>query len=153
MVAPILAAVIPKLVDIFGGALESAFPDSAEREAKRLEYSLKMQETLNQLDLAQIEVNKTEAQHASLFVAGWRPWIGWVCGFAFAYILIVQPFLAFCFAAAGHPIEKLPEIDSDLLGWALGGMLGLGTMRTVEKVKGVTTGLTGVLPWAGQKKN
>jgi hypothetical protein len=147
MVAPIIAAAIPKVIDIFGDALQSLFPDSAEREQKRLEYALKVQETLNQIDLAQIEVNKVEAASASLFVAGWRPFIGWVCGFAFAYALIVQPFLAFILAAYGHPVKELPVIDSELLGWAMGGMLGLGTMRTVEKVKGVTTGMTGMLPW------
>lgn len=147
MVAPLIAAAIPKVLDIFGDALQSLFPDSAEREQKRLEYALKVQETLNQLDLAQIEVNKVEAQSASLFVAGWRPFIGWVCGFAFAYSLIVQPFMAFLLAAYDHPVKELPVIDGDLLGWAMGGMLGLGTMRTVEKVKGVTTGMTGMLPW------
>lgn len=148
MVAPIIVAAIPKVLDIFGDALQSLFPDSAEREQKRLEYAIKVQETLNQLDLAQIEVNKVEAQSASLFVAGWRPFIGWVCGFAFAYTLIIQPFLIFLLAAAGHPLkDALPNIDGDLLLYAMGGLLGLGTMRTVEKVKGVTVGLSGSLPW------
>lgn len=147
MVAPILATLAPAIVDIFGDTLQSLFPDSAAREQKRLEYALKVQETLNQLDLAQIEVNKVEAGSASLFVAGWRPGIGWVCAAAFAYTLIVQPFLVFLCAVFGHTLPALPNIDGDLLGWAMGGMLGLGTMRTVEKVKGVTTGLAGPLPW------
>ena len=148
MVAPLIAAAIPKVIDIFGDALQSLFPDSAEREQKRLEYALKVQETLNQLDLAQIEVNKVEAQSASLFVAGWRPFIGWVCGFAFAYSLIVQPFMAFLLAAYDHPVKELPVIDGDLLGWAMGGMLGLGSLRSFEKVKGVAaTGIASKLPW------
>ena len=129
---------------------QTLFPDDKEREAKRLEYALKVQETINQIDLAQIELNKTEAQSASLFVAGWRPFIGWVCGFAFAYILILQPFMAFIFAAFGEPVKDLPMIDGDLLGWAMGGMLGLGGMRSYEKVKGVTVGLAG-LPWKENK--
>lgn len=148
MVAPIIAALLPKVVDVFGDLFESAFPNSAEREQKRLEYSLKVQETLNQLDLAQIEVNKVEAASASMFVAGWRPAIGWVCAGAFAYTLILQPFLVFMAALGGYVIPPMPNVDGDLLGWAMGGMLGLGTMRTVEKVKGVTTGLAGKLPWA-----
>jgi len=147
MVAPLLLAAAPKILDIFGDIFQSVFPDSAEREQKRLEYSLKVQETLNQLDLAQIEVNKVEAQSASMFVAGWRPFLGWICGFAFAYVLILQPFMAFALAAFGYPVKDLPEVDGELLGWTMGGMLGLGTMRTVEKVKGVTTGLAGSLPW------
>jgi hypothetical protein len=147
MVAPLLLAAVPKIVDIFGDVFQSMFPDSAEREAKRLEYSLKVQETLNQLDLAQIEVNKIEAQSSSMFVAGWRPALGWICAAAFAYVLILQPFMAFALAATGYPVKDLPVIDGELLGWTMGGMLGLGTMRTVEKVKGITAGLSGSLPW------
>lgn len=147
--APLIAAIIPKAMDILGDVFQTAFPDSAEREQKRLEYAAKMQETLNSLDLAQLEVNKTEAASASMFVAGWRPFIGWVCGFAFAYNLILQPFMQFALSVYGYSPQDLPELDSELLGWAMGGMLGLGTMRSYEKVKGVTVGLTG-LPW--QKK-
>lgn len=151
--APLIAAAVPQIIGIFGDIFQTMFPDSAEREQKRLEYSLKVQESLNQLDLAQIEVNKVEAQSASMFVAGWRPAIGWVCAAAFAYTLIIQPFLAFTLAAYGTPVQELPAIDGDLLGWAMGGMLGLGTMRTVEKVKGVTTGLAGTLPWLKKPNN
>lgn len=145
MVAPIIMAAMP----IIGELVDRIFPDSTERELKRLEITAKLQDSLNQLDLAQLEVNKTEAASASMFVAGWRPFIGWICGFSFAYVLILQPFMAFWFAAAGMPVQGLPEIDGDLLGWAMGGMLGLGTMRSVEKIKGVTTGLAGTvnLPW------
>lgn len=145
MIPALIAAATP----LFGELIDRAFPNSTERELKRLEYNQKLQETLNQLDLAQIEVNKAEAASASMFVAGWRPFIGWVCGCAFAYNLIMQPFMQFVLSAAGYPPSSLPELDSELLGWAMGGMLGLGTMRTVEKVKGVTTGLAGTvtLPW------
>lgn len=150
MVAPILAAVAPKLVDLFGDLIETAFPDSAKREEKRLEYQLKVMDALNAIDLAQMEVNKEEAKHASIFVAGWRPFIGWVCGTAFAYHFIVQPLLAFILTAAGHPVV-LPEFDMSELMTVLMGILGLGAMRTTEKVKGVTTGLSGSMPWAGKK--
>lgn len=150
MAAPLLAAAIPALIDVFGDLMQSAFPDSAVREQKRLEYQLKIQETLNQIDLGQMEVNKTEAAHGSIFVAGWRPFIGWVCGVAFAYHFILQPFLAFIFAVAGKTIA-MPVFDMDALFTVLMGMLGLGAMRTAEKVKGVTVGLSGALPWAGKK--
>lgn len=150
MPSPILAAVIPELVGIFGDALQTLFPDTEVREQKRLEYTLKVQEVLNQVDMAQLQVNQEEAKHASIFVAGWRPFIGWVCGGAFAYHYILQPFLVFLFAAAGRAIV-LPQFDMEMLIWVLGGMLGLGGMRTMEKVKGVTTGLAGPMPWAGKK--
>lgn len=150
--APAVLALLNGIFPIVGDLIDRAFPDSAAREQARLEIYAKMQDQMAQLDLAQLEVNKQEAAHASIFVAGWRPFIGWVCGFAFGYILILQPFMLFGFAAAGHPVKDLPEIDTELLGWALGGILGLGTMRSVEKIKGVSMGLTGTLPWAGKKK-
>ena len=139
---PIPAAILalaPKVMDIFGDIFQSAFPNSAEREQKRLEYALKVQETLNQLDLAQIEVNKVEAASASMFVAGWRPAIGWVCAAAFAYTLILQPFMVFLCAAYGNTLPELPNVDGDLLGWAMGGMLGLGGLRSFDKMKGIAT--------------
>ena len=92
--------------------------------------------------LAQIQVNTAEAGHESIFVAGWRPFIGWVCGFAFAYAYIVQPFLIFIAWAVATifgytlPLETLPELDMASLLGVLGGMLGLGWMRTQEKIAG-----------------
>ncbi|MFA7278779.1 MAG: holin family protein [Sterolibacterium sp.] len=128
---------------------DTIFPDPAvATDAKlkllELQQSGQLAELAASTDLAkgQLEINKIEAGNESLFVAGWRPFIGWVCGAAFAYNLVIQPFLMFVLAACGEPIIGLPELDTDLLGWALGGMLGLGTMRSVEKVKGVTP-----LPW------
>lgn len=136
---------ITTILDIGSRVLDKIFPDPAQRDAAKLEL-LKLQQTgeLAQLaaetDLAkaQLAINQAEASSGDKFSARWRPFIGWVCGIAFAYVLVLQPFLIFCFAAAGHVIPTLPNIDSDLLGWALGGILGLGTMRSVEKVKGVT---------------
>ena len=72
--------VITALMPLVGELIDRAFPDSAARELARLEVMAKMQESLNRLDLAQLDVNKQEAAHASLFVAGWRPFIGWTCG-------------------------------------------------------------------------
>ncbi len=88
----------------------------------------------------QADINKQEAAHASIFVAGWRPFIGWVCGTAFAYHYILQPFLVFTLTAAGHPVN-LPTFDMGALITVLGGMLGLAGMRTFEKNKGVTLGM------------
>jgi hypothetical protein len=79
---------------------------------------------------AQIEVNKVEAAHKSLFVAGWRPAIGWICGFALLYSTIVSPILGIWL--------EVPEVDTSLLTTVLMGMLGLGAMRTFEKTKGVS---------------
>jgi hypothetical protein len=77
--------------------------------------------------LAQIEVNKVEAGHHSIFVAGWRPWIGWCCGASFAYTFLVSPFLmtAILFYDPSFPVEKLPKINWQSIGTILMGMLGI----------------------------
>lgn len=88
--------------------------------------------------MAQIEVNKAEAASGSIFKGGWRPFVGWVCGAAFAYHFVLQPLLIFIVAVAGLQIPALPEFDMSSLMTTLGGLLGLGGLRTFEKFKGVT---------------
>jgi hypothetical protein len=87
-------------------------------------------------DGRQAEVNRAEAQHASLFVAGWRPFVGWTCGAAFAYHYVLQPLLVFAAALGGKSIT-LPAFSMDSLLTVLLGLLGLGGLRTYEKFKGV----------------
>lgn len=116
--------------------VDKLFPDKVAQAKQREEYLLKAQELDNQLAQAQISVNQAEAASSSLFVAGWRPFIGWTCGAAFAYHLIVQPLIAFIAAAAGYNFA-LPIFDTETLNTALMGLLGLGTLRTVEKIRGV----------------
>lgn len=107
-------------------------------QMKVMENEQKFMEIMAKADSDQVEVNKAEAQSNSLFVSGWRPFIGWVCGSAFAYFYIVQPFLGFILTAAGHPIV-LPKIEFGEMSSVLLGMLGLGGMRTWEKTKGVAS--------------
>jgi len=154
MVAPILMALAEPLTNIVGDLIDRAFPNSAERESKKLEYQAKIVDVLAQTDVAQLEVNKVEAKSKNLFVSGWRPFIGWTCGVAFCYHFILQPFMAFLLANWGYAVV-LPAFDMDVLNTVLMGMLGLGTMRSFEKIKGaasvspespkVTT--PGPLPW------
>jgi hypothetical protein len=80
----------------------------------------------------QAEINKIEAQHRSLFVSGWRPFIGWICGFAFAFHYIVMPLLQ------SYTDIKIVEFDTNSLFTVLMGMLGLGGLRTYEKLKDKT---------------
>lgn len=116
--------------------LDKVFPDKQGQAEQRAAYLLKAQELDNQLAVAQANINNTEAGARDLFVSGWRPWIGWVCGGAFAYHLIIEPFLAFAMAAFGHSFP-LPDFDTATLNTTLMGLLGLGTLRTVEKIKKV----------------
>lgn len=85
--------------------------------------------------LAQIQVDASESTAKSVFVAGWRPFVGWVCGTALAYTYIFQPLGQFVFAAL-HRNVILPPVSLSELMPVLLGMLGLGAMRTVEKVSG-----------------
>ena len=87
--------------------------------------------------MAQIEINKIEAGHRSLFVAGWRPFVGWTCGIAMLYHFLLQPIIVFGLSAAGLSFD-LPTFDMGSLMTVLMGMLGLGGLRTFEKTKGVT---------------
>lgn len=89
-----------------------------------------------QLAQGQIDTNKIEAESEDNFTRRWRPFIGWSCGVAFAYHFTIQPFLAFIFAAVGHPVN-LPVFDMSTLSTVLMGLLGLGGLRTAEKIKGV----------------
>ena len=88
----------------------------------------------------QIEINKIEAASTSLFKSGWRPFVGWVCGVAFAYKFILQPFLIFVVTAFGIDldVEQLPELNWTEMGTVLMGMLGLGGLRSIDKTKNVT---------------
>jgi hypothetical protein len=87
------------------------------------------------LALSQLEVDKTEAAAPSLFVSGWRPSIGWVCSAALAFQYIARPIVGSIAIALGAHMPELPGIDDNL--WQLmTGMLGLGVLRTVEKVNG-----------------
>ena len=89
------------------------------------------------LAIKQLEVNAAEAKSPSLFVAGWRPAIGWICAIAFAYHFVALPFLMFMTTVFGFELT-LPEFDMQAMLTVLFGMLGLGTMRTFEKSKGVS---------------
>lgn len=138
--APAIAALIP----VLGNMFDRIFPDpKAAAEAKVQVMEMAQRGELAQLDAdlkmatGQMEVNKVEAGHQSLFVAGWRPAIGWVCGAAFAFKFVVGPLIVVLMSVLGHPIV-LPEFDFSEMSTILLGMLGLGTLRTVEKVKGVT---------------
>lgn len=82
----------------------------------------------------QTKINEVEAQHRSLFVAGWRPFIGWICGIALAYNFIIRDLIIFVSGSEAVP----PALQMDHLMTILMGMLGLGAFRTYEKVKNVS---------------
>ena len=124
---------IDKLIGPVGDIVSKLVPDK-DLQAK-LNHELKTE--LHKANMAQIEINKIEAGHRSLFVAGWRPFVGWTCGIAMLYHFLLQPIIIFGLSAAGLSFD-LPTFDMGSLMTELMGMLGLGGLRTFEKTKGVT---------------
>ena len=120
------------------GLLDKFIEDKDQKNALAHEIATMSEKHAQELALSQIEVNKAEAASGSIFKGGWRPFIGWVCGFAFAYHFILQPILIFGAAAAGVTLPPLPEFDMSQMMPVLLGMLGLGGLRTFEKQKGIT---------------
>ena len=134
MIAALLPAILPLISDVVGRFLPED-KEAAEKAKREIESSLG--EHLAKMDLAQLEINKAEGQHRSIFVAGWRPFIGWTCGFALAYTYVIQPIASFILGQTGQLIQ-LPEVDMALMMPVLLGMLGLGGLRTFEKLKKVS---------------
>lgn len=124
-----LLALAPKLIDL----LVPLIPDPGARE-KALQSILGM---LQEADQRQVSVNRQEAQHTSLFVAGWRPAIGWTCAAALAFEFLLSPLGQWIGFMVGHPIPRPPTLSEHL--WELlMGMLGLGALRSLEKIKRAT---------------
>lgn len=121
---PIIPVIVSKILDQF-------FPDPAQAAAAKL----KMLEMMQNGDLAQLGVNQAEASNPSLFVSGWRPFIGWVCGSAFAWNYLFGPLITQLLLIAGHPVTYAPLELGEMMPVLLG-MLGLGGMRTFEKLQG-----------------
>jgi hypothetical protein len=118
--------------------LDKAIPDQDLKRKLSHEIATMSEKHAQQLALAQIEVNAAEAASGSLFKGGWRPCIGWICGVAFGYHFVLQPVIIFVVALIGMEIPDLPEFDMGTLLTVLGGMLGIGGLRTYEKQKGLT---------------
>jgi len=132
-----IAALIPSLLPIVGEVLDRFFPNKEEKERAAREIEAKLTEHLAKIDLAQLEVNKEEAKSRNIFVAGWRPFVGWTCGMALAYTYVIQPILIFGLAHFGYWVD-LPPLDMSTMMPVLLGMLGLGGLRSFEKYKGVS---------------
>jgi len=129
------------IIGLVGTILDKLIPDkdAANKAKAELETLLATQEL--QVQLAQIQTNMAEAQSPHLWTSGWRPYIGWACGTAFVYAFIVKPMLMFAVftwgdAETAKQVAALPELDLATMMPVLLGMLGLGGLRTWEKVKG-----------------
>lgn len=127
-----MTAILALLAPLLDRVLGHVLPDPAERQRTILEALGKLTEA----DLAQLTVNRAEAASPSLFVAGWRPAIGWCCATALFYQYLFVPLSGWLVGLAGVTVAAPPSLDGQLFELMLG-MLGMGALRTVEKLKGV----------------
>jgi len=119
------------------GLMDKFIPDADERNRLAHEIATMSERHAHELAKGQIEINKVSAAHKSMFVAGWRPFVGWTCGVALAWHFVGQPLAVFGIAISGAETPSLPVFEMESLLTVLLGMLGLGGLRTFEKTKNV----------------
>ena len=130
------------ILNISGTIIDRLIPDKTQAAAAKAEL-LEMQ-LKGELDaqIAQAQIDTAEASNQNIFVAGWRPFVGWACGAAFVYAFIVQPTAqaVAVFRHSSFDVSKLPQLNLDQMLPVLLGMLGLGAMRSFDKTQGTGNG-------------
>lgn len=126
-----------------GKLIDRLFPDPEQRakaqlELLRLTHEQQNREAADQLarDLAQARINEADANSGDAYRGGWRPGAGWVCVAGLGYEALMRPLLPWCVRALGGEVPDMPSIDTETLMGLLMGLLGLGGLRTFERVKG-----------------
>lgn len=132
------------ITNLIGHVIDRIIPDPvAQAEAKLKVATLAQNGELEQLhadtqlSAGQLDINKVEAGSSSLFVSGWRPYVGWVCATALAYSAILEPICRFISQVIFHYTGAFPVIDTNITLQVLLGLLGLGAMRSYDKKNGV----------------
>ena len=127
---------VSAVLDIGGKLIDRLWPDPTKAAEAKLEL-IKLQQSGELAIIAgQLKINEIEAANPSIFVSGWRPAVGWVCTIGLAMQFLVAPIVTWGALIIGYPIT-LPPLDLGFLATMLGGILGLGGMRTVEKINSV----------------
>ena len=133
-----LALLLPFLGPFFD-KIVGLIPDPVAAAKAKAEMLQAMIEATSKADAAQMAINQTEAASSSLFVAGWRPAVGWICVLALAFQYLVRPLILGVAVVFHHPEFTIPGLDDNL--WQLTtGLLGMGALRTLEKSNGTATG-------------
>ena len=132
---------IGPVAKIINDVIDKVVPDKNAAAAAKLQMQEQLQSAVLQAEQSQLDIDKTEAASPSVFVSGWRPGVAWVCVFGFAWQFVLQPFIAYGISIYSTynktPIPPLPLLDTTQMMTLLFALLGLGGMRTVEKVNGV----------------
>ena len=129
---------LQNLIGPVTGLLDKFIPDADEKAKLAHEIATMAEKQAHEANMGQLEINKMEAQHRSVFIAAWRPFLGWGLSFAMIWHFVLVPMITFGFAYAGVVPPDLPAFDMESLMTVLLGMLGLGGLRTFEKAKGLT---------------
>ena len=127
---------ISALIGPVTGLLDKFIPDADEKARIAHELATMGERHAQELAKGQLEINKAEAASRNMFVAGWRPFIGWTCGIALFWHFVGLPMTIFFVSWFSVEIPTLPTFEMETLMTVLMGMLGLGGLRTFEKVKG-----------------
>lgn len=117
------------VAELINTAINKIWPDRSEADKQQLAAAVMVVQ-------GQLDINKVEAAHPSVFVSGWRPFIGWVCGAACAWNWMGLPMVKLALLIWGHPIDLAPANLTEMMPVLLG-LLGLGGLRTLEKINGV----------------
>lgn len=128
---------INAILPIIGTVLDKLIPDNNAKEKAKQEIEKALIDNAAQINLTQAETNKIEASHRSVFVSGWRPFLGWCSGLGFAWVFVVSPVAQWVLALQGISLV-LPQLQTDVLMELTLAMLGLAGLRTWEKSKGLT---------------
>lgn len=127
---------IAPLLEFGKGIIDRFIPNETEKQKAELDMVKLMAAGSMQQVMAQLQINLAEAQSPRLWVSGWRPYFGWVGGTAFMYVGLLKPLLSWLSLIKGWPVP--PDVDTEFLWVVVSGLLGIGTLRTVDKVKGVS---------------
>lgn len=133
MIGNLIKAALGPILD---GVLK-LIPDKKARAEAKEQFEGQILDAMTSLVEGQLRINEREASHGSIFVAGWRPAVGWICGFALAWSFILEPIGSWAAFMFGVTIDGVPKIELGPLMSILLGMLGLGGLRTYEKRLGV----------------
>jgi len=125
------------IISVVSSVLDKVIPDNNAKEKAKADIEKALIDNAAQINLAQAETNKIEANHRSVFIAGWRPFLGWVCGIGFAWIFVLNPILQWGLALYGIN-SVLPQLQTDVLMELTIALLGLAGLRSWEKAKGIT---------------
>lgn len=133
-----ITTILTTLMPILGTIIDKIIPDAEAAAKAKTDMEMAIIEAANKGALAQLEVNRVEAQHRSIWVAGWRPAIGWTCALAIAWTYVGTPIIETILILLDKPVIELPTIDMDYLLELVFGMLGLAGLRSWEKSRGLT---------------